>query len=500
MHTTGHPLVYEVNTRVLLRELGKKNGGILPLDKIPDEILDGWASQGINAVWMMGAWTGSVIGREIAQQHPDLQEEYRRALPDVTPEDIGGSPYAVMAYVVPPELGGARALAGLRKKLARRGMGLILDFVANHTACDHAWITAHPEYYVQGEPGDETTSPGAFFRAATETGDKVIAHGKDPMYSAWTDTAQMNLAEPALREALINQLLDIAEWCDGVRCDMAMLVLNDVFARTWAGHFHRQPEGEFWRMAVEKVRSTSPQFLFIGEVYWDREWDLQQMGFDFTYDKRLYDRLRYEGAMAVHDHLGAELDFQRHCVRFIENHDEARAARAFSSEPWHFAAAMIMASVPGMVLMHEGQQEGWTLRLPVQLIRRMPEPGSPSIQAFYQRLLSCINSPVVREGKWTLLPMRPGWHDNSTWQNFVVHWWHHETDGDRMVVVNYAPHTGQCYVDVPLQEMKSVAFEFKDLMSDAAFVRDRAGLLSKGMYFDLPGYGFHFFEVTSVQR
>ena len=105
-----------------------------------------------------------------------------------------------------------------------------------------------------------------------------------------------------------------------------MLVLPEVFERTWG-----IAASAFWPWATADVRATVPGFLFLAEVYWDLEWTLQQQGFDYTYDKRLYDRLEEGHARPVREHLSAGLDFQDHLVRFLENHDEPRAASTFAS-------------------------------------------------------------------------------------------------------------------------------------------------------------------------
>jgi hypothetical protein len=241
-------------------------------------------------------------------------------------------------------------------------------------------------------------------------------------------------------------------------------------------------------------------FVFIAEAYWNLEWRLQQLGFDYTYDKTLYDRLLREGASSVYDHLKAELSFQRHSVRFIENHDEPRAAQALSTDAWHFAAATVAATVPGMFLFHDGQLEGRKIKLPVQLGRRATEPDVPQVRSFYRRLLSCTRTPALQKGEWRLLTIKPAWHANHTSANFLAYWWEEPTDGARLVVVNYAPQSGQCYVDLCLDSIQGSPIEFRDLMSEDVYVRERSALLSKGMYFDLPGYGFHIFEVGPVTK
>ncbi len=496
---TGHPLVYEVNTRVLLQELSRQEGRSVTLGDIPDDMLDRWAGYGFDAVWLMGVWPTGRLGREIALADSHLRMEYKRALPDWGADDVGGSPYSIQEYTVSIDLGGKGGLARLRKRLAERGVGLILDFVANHTARDGSWVEGHPEYYISGSPGEDVARPEAYFKARTSRGDLVLAHGRDPGFPAWTDTAQLNIRSPGTRRALTHQLSLIAEMCDGVRCDMAMLLLNDVFARTWQGSATPggEADGEFWEEAISAVRQKHRAFLFVAEAYWNREWDLQQLGFDYTYDKLLYDRLLREGASSTRDHLKAELEYQMRSVRFLENHDEHRAARLLQSEEWHSAAAVIVSTVPGMVLFHEGQLDGRTTRLPVQLLRRPHEPVSESLRSFYGRLLSCLTHPVFRQGEWKMLPVRPAWHDNPSWENFFVFHWRHRRHGARLVVVNYAPRTGQCYASFPGEQFSGNSLEFRDLMGQAVYVRDAGALLSKGMYFDLPPYGVHIFDVRS---
>jgi Alpha amylase, catalytic domain len=498
LRNTAHPVIYEVNARLFLRELAVKLGRPVTFATVPDEILDEWAESGFDAIWFMGVWTTGKIGLEIARSVSALTDEYHRVLPDVREEDIIGSPYAVKSYAVARELGGNFSLGSIRKRLAQRGIAVILDFVVNHSARDCKWVEEHPEYYVSGDEHSDIEQPDYYFRS----GKNVIAYGRDPYFPGWTDTAQLNYCNPALREAMIENLLRIAEMSDGVRCDMAMLVLNSVFLKTWGDRVAGSPtpDTEFWSEAIARVHAVNPRFTFIAEAYWDLEWNLQQLGFDFTYDKKLYDRLLREGAGSVFDHLKAEPDYQRKSVRFIENHDEPRAAEALSSEPWQFAAATIIATIPGMLLLHDGQLDGLRAKLPVQLGRRPAEPTSPHVRAFYKRLLSCISSPGIRRGTWQLLEARAAWSENYTWGNFLVFWWREESSGYRLIVVNYAPHNGQCYVTLPLEERAWQSVGFRDLLGDAFFVRERNPLTSRGMYFDLSPYGLHFFEVKEAAK
>ena len=290
-------------------------------------------------------------------------------------EDIAGSGFAITGYTVHRDLGGDAALARLRKRLRKRGLRLMLDFVPNHMGLDHPWVEDHPEYYIPGTELDLARAPQNYTWVKRKRGDLLLAHGRDPYFPGWPDTLQLNYGNPATQEAMIGELLKIAGQCDGVRCDMAMLVLPDVFERTWGTG--ASPSG---RRRPSACGSTFRAFCFMAEVYWDLEWTLQQQGFDYTYDKRLYDRLRDGHARPVREHFYAGLDYQNKMARFLENHDEPRAAAAFSPE-MHEAAAVITFLSPGLRFFHQGQFEGRKKRISPHLGRGPCEPSRPEVAA-----------------------------------------------------------------------------------------------------------------------
>ena len=372
-----HPLIYEINTWVWLQELSQKHKTPLTLANVPEEEWNSIAELHIDAVWLMGVWERSPAGIAIANQTKGLLEDFRRTLPDYRPDDNVGSPYCVRRYAVDEHLGGVEALAVARSELAIRGLKLILDFVPNHVAPDHPWVIHHPEYFVQGNLEDATNDPASFL----ETAGRVLARGRDPYFPAWPDVLQLNAFQPGLRQAAIETLSEIALQCDGVRCDMAMLLINSIFERTWGHRAGQRPATEYWVDVISALRKSHPDFLFIAEAYWDLEWELQQQGFDYCYDKRLYDRLEHGGAEGVQLHLCADLAYQEKLVRFTENHDEPRAVTLFSPAKVR-AAAITIATIPGAKLFHEGQFEGRTVRLPVFLGRRPVEPVDPELQRF----------------------------------------------------------------------------------------------------------------------
>ncbi|MGO7162911.1 alpha-amylase family glycosyl hydrolase, partial [Rhizobium johnstonii] len=378
-----HPVIYEINTWVWLGEVSRKYQRPVNLSSVPADEWDRIASFGLDAVWLMGVWERSPAGIEISMQNERLLEDFRRALPDFTPEDNVGSPYCVRRYVVDDHLGGPQGLAVARSMLHERGLRLILDFVPNHVAPDHLWVRDQPGYFVQGSDDDARNDPASF----ATVGSKVFARGRDPFFPAWPDVLQLNTFSPALRETVVETIAEIAGQCEGVRCDMAMLVLNTIFERTWGDHAGAKPDDDYWSTIIPTIKSRYPEFKFIAEAYWDLEWELQQQGFDYCYDKKLYDRMEHGDAESVRQHLLADSTYQEKMVRFIENHDEPRAAAAFPLEKAR-AAAVAMLTLTGAKLLHEGQFEGATTRLPIFLGRRPVASVDCDLSAFYARLLT----------------------------------------------------------------------------------------------------------------
>lgn len=490
MSRARYPTLYQVHTRCRLNEISKQLGRPAGLDDIPDSELDSWKKCGFDWVWLLGVWQTGAAGMKVSRSIPEWRQEFREVLPDLIDEDITGSCFAIVQYTVHEDFGGEAALERLRSRMRQRGLKLLLDFVPNHTALDHPWVDSHPDYYVGGSEEDLARRPHDYVKLAAKAGELVLAHGRDPYFPGWPDTLQLNYGNPALQESMIQELLGIAQKCDGVRCDMAMLILPEVFERTWG-----LTAAPFWPRALQTVRSHLPEFLFLAEVYWDLEWTLHEQGFDFCYDKRFYDRLLACPARPVREHLHAGLDYQDRLVRFLENHDEPRAACCFPPEV-HRAAAVLTFFAPGMRLFHEGQLEGARMKVPVHLGRRPQEPVNRDIQSFYARLLRCLKDPVFREGRWQLLECMPAWDGNWTWDNFIASWWVSPLGAHRMVVVNYAPHQGQCYVRFPQPELPGRLWRLEDLMGDQVYDRESDRLLSSGLYLDMPGWGYHVFDVN----
>lgn len=482
------PRLYEINAWVWLDALSRREGRRLTLADVPPHDWHRLAQLGFDGVWLMGVWERSPAGAAIARDHAGLQLDFRRALPDLQPEDVVGSPYCVRRYLVDERLGGAQALAAARAALERHGLRLVLDYVPNHVARDHPWVSERPDFFVRGGPEDLERNHDGYF----EAGGQALACGRDPYFPPWTDVAQLNAFSPELRDAAERELLALAAQCDGLRCDMAMLVINSVFARTWGARVGPPPAEEYWPRLIAAVKAEHPGFLFVAEAYWDLEPELLLQGFDLAYDKRLYDRLRGHDAAGLLRHVEQQAGHQHRLLRFLENHDEARAAEAFGREPLR-AAATALFTLPGARLVHEGQLEGRHVRLPVQLGRRPDEPAESAVLELHETLLRATAEAVFRHGHWQPCE-RAGWPDNRTHEHLVAWAWSlgHER---RLAVVNLSERRAQALVRLPFPDLHDRRLRLVDQLTGEAYEREGQELVGPGLYVDLAPFGAHLLEL-----
>jgi hypothetical protein len=488
-----HPHLYEINTWPWLDELSRKSDRPLTLGGVSDREWDALRDRGIDLVYLMGIWERSPFGRQIALNNRPLFNAFDAALPDWTVHDVAGSAFCISGYQPDPRVGTWDDLAAVRLKLHARGMKLIVDFIPNHTGFDHPWVRSDPDRYVEADLAAFRACPDAFRAIEVASGDvRLIACGRDPYFPPWNDVAQLDYSNLETRAAMLDELQQLSRLVDGARCDMAMLVLSDVFHETWKDHLRAPlPGTEFWLEA----RSAVPGFILLGEVYWDLEWRLQQLGFDFTYDKRLYDRLIHSTAADVRGHLTAESDYQRRSARFIENHDEARSLVAFRDRAR--AAATIISTVPGLRFFYQGQIEGRTDRLPVHLGRWQHESIDESVRRFYGRLLAVVNDGVFHEGDWQLLAVKPAGDDSHA---DLVAWRWVLRESLRVVVVNLGDRTAQGLV--PLSDelgalTSSEIVVFDDLLNQREYSWARAALDAHGLYVRLEKTAAHVFRVVT---
>jgi hypothetical protein len=543
-----NPRLYEIPALVWLNDLARRFSRPVTLGSVPESVWDELAAQGWDFIWLMGVWERSPASAALMLADAAARKTFDEALPGWQPEQVVGSPYAVRRYEPDARVGTWKDLDRARGALNRRGIGLMLDFVGNHTALDHPWTRKHPEYFIQGGEEDLRRDPSGYFAVETAAGQRaILAHGRDPYFPPWPDVAQLDFFSEAMRAAQIARLAKIAAHCDGLRCDMAMLSLNDVFARTWAAHLAGRltPAREFWAQAIPAL----PRIVWLAEVYWGLELRLLEMGFQFAYDKSLYDLLRAASAASITSgpspaakiasRLRAPEETRGRMAHFLENHDEARAASVFGAASYRApdpgdaipgnsesatagpgkknlaAAAALIATLPGMRFFHYGQLDGRTIHLPIGVAAQSPDTPQTcdgDIRAFYRKLLAITAVPAFHEGAFQLLEVTS--ETDASFENLTAYQFN-LGDDCRIVVANPSGATAQGRVHFPAPNATSVAtpvainalpgiergrqYAFSDDLNGPQYLRDGAEMVTQGLYVRLDAFQAHIFRVNLAE-
>jgi hypothetical protein len=472
--------LYELNVRTWASERSSELGRPASLDDLPDAWLEHLAEHGFTWLYLMGVWPTGPLARAASLADVSLRQYLVSVLPGATDDDICGSPLAPAAFTCDPQLGGEAALERLRDRARSFGLSLMLDFIPNHLGLDHPWIAEHPEWFVRGDEGSLAREPEAWVALHG----KVFAHGRDPFFAPWRGTVQLDYANPAVHDAMIALAADIAARCDGLRCDVAMLLLPDVFGGTW-----RRAMQPFWKRCLDEVRALHPGTLFMAEVYWNREYELQQAGFDFTYDKILYDRLLSGDPESIKGHLRAGLDYQAHCVRFLENHEEQRASARFPNPDHHRGALFITGMTPGMLLCHFGQEDGRSLHSSLHSRRRPPEAGSEPHRRAHLDLLRLLGEPARQDGTWSLVEQ----HGGGPLLGLL---WSLQSHHSLLVVVNAS--WGHVSGNLQLAAIAQRDAQFQDVFGpNPTFTLSAEQMRDQGLHLDLPPWGTAAFRVLA---
>lgn len=488
-----NPKLFEINIRLLVKRYDA-DGKRATLADIPSSYWENLAENGIEIVWLMGIWqtTDILIDRCCFEEY--LIQSYNRSLKDWQRKDVIGSPYAIDKYEVNRELGIKKDLLQLKKTLNDLNIKLLLDFVPNHFSAETVLLKTHPDIFLETTEEILSSDRHTFYRPIQQP-HRIFAHGRDPFFPAWTDTIQLNYFNLKAREFLTGTLLNIAELCDGVRCDMAMLTLNNVFGNTWRGvideNLFPKPQDEFWRSAITEVKKSHPDFLFLAEAYWNLEWDLQQLGFDFTYDKKLLDRLKDGTPKNIRDHLRADMSFQLKSSRFLENHDEERVIHSLGMEK-SFAAAVIISTIPGMRFFFDGQTDGKKIKLPIQLGREPKEVKNQAVSSFYDKLFRITKNEIFSAGSWELKEALPGWERDHTYENLLT--WHWTNNSHHcLVVVNYSHVSSQGRIKIHPSGSEELLV-LTDLWNGEEYIRSANEALYSGLFVELSPYQVHLLE------
>ena len=485
------PALYQINTRVWLTELSRPLGRPATLDDIPDAELDRVAGMGFDWIWLLSVWRTGPAGQRVSRANPEWRREFEETLPDLSEEDIAGSGFAITGYTVHPGLGGDAALARLRERLRARGLLLMLDFVPNHTGLDHPWVEDHPEYYVPGTETDLARAPQNYTGSGATAATAILAYGRDPYFSGWPDTLQLDYGNPATQQAMVDELLKIAGQCDGVRCDMAMLVLPDVFERTWG----RRP-APFWPLATAARPRAGSGLLLHGRGVLGPGMDDAATGIRLRLRQAAL-RPPARGTRAA----GARAPSRRARLpgqarplpgkpRRAAGRGELRARLARGGGRHH-------VSLAGPAILPSGPVRGAEEAHLAAPGARAAGAADQRAQQFYERLLAVLRQPTVRDGQWRLLECVPAWDGNWTWECFIAWSWEGRDSHRLIAVVNYAGNQSQCYVRLPFPDLAGRAVRLKDLTGPASYDREGSDLVSRGLYLDLPPWGYHVFEMTA---
>ncbi len=499
---TAPKTLLQVNTRVWLQELrAARNNRNLTLGGVDPAVVEGWKASGLDAAWLLGAWTSSTKAQEHARSLDWLRKQAREILGHPKPDDIVASPYAVPEYALNPSLGDLDDLEDFRERLHEHGLQLVLDFVPNHTALDHPWTREHPEYFIRGTSEDLKREPGNWFTVPSTDRKMVLAHGRDPHFDPWTDTAQINIFHKAARKAVIREMVRVASLCDGIRFDMAGLLLHDTFRETWgkaAGkNFPKKEPAEFWEDALATLRKAHPDVFFLAEVYGESRYRLLDLGFDFVYDKELLDDLLNGVGQETIQNLAAWGDRAFQLVHFTENHDEARAAEAFGPTR-SMAAALVASALPGMMLFQEGQREGWRVKLPLQLRRRPQEKPNRRLERFYARLLAALKNEVFRSGRFQPLALHPV-EDHLSVAPGLMAFLREKGEERRIVIANSGRGRGRAHAPLPAHwtASNSKTLRLIDELSGATEDLPMREVRDRGFLVDLSMGGHRLWRVHS---
>ncbi len=490
MNMSFNPSLYQINTRVWIHQFDTIYKAATLAD-VPLEYWQNLASDGIDFVWLMGVWKPCQTTAKYGATADNLNY-YSTILPDFDPNDVVPSPFAIDDYIINPTLGTLADLLDLKRVLNQLNIKLILDFIGNHFSRDSKLLEIEPQLFLQGSIQDLHQDPGSFF----QKDNLVFAHGKDPHFEAWVDTVQVNYFEPVARRFMADTLLKLTEICDGVRCDMTMLMLTDVFGSTWKTLLERQniarPESDFWQETIHDLKIKNPDFVLIAEVYWNLEYQMQLAGFDYTYDKKLYDYLAANQTESIQQYLHAELNYQQKMARFIENHDEDRSIQVFD-KPRVLAAAVAISTLPGLRFYQDGQWWGSRIHLPMQLKRTKTENHDTEIDKFYEKLLEIVESPAIKHGNWQLNQVLPENENNFSFKNIIAWQWQQENE-IYLIFINYSDQVAQAFCKLDFNTQKNNLL-LKDLLTDVEYPRDRNDMAQNGLYIKLTPFQSHIFKL-----
>lgn len=387
------------NVHVWLAQLSRREGReIRHLDQIPDADLSELVERGIRGLWLIGVWERSPASRRIKQ--------------------LSGSPhvvssaYSIFEYRIADDLGGQPAWEQLRARARKLGLRMAADMVPNHMGITSKWVYERPEWFIRRDdlpyPSYRYDGPNlsdhpgvgiyledhyyarsdaavTFKRVDFSSGQvDYIYHGNDGTSMPWNDTAQLDYLNPEAREAVIEQILEVARNASIIRFDAAMTLVKKHIQRLWfpergAGgaipsraeyamskeDFERVAGPEFWTQVVERVAQQAPDTLLLAEAFWMMEgFFVRSLGMHRVYNSAFMNMLSDEDNAGYRRVMKETLEFDpqilRRYVNFMSNPDEDTAIAQFGQGDKYFGVCTLMATMPGLPMIGHGQVEGFS--------------------------------------------------------------------------------------------------------------------------------------------
>jgi len=351
--------------------------------------------------------------------------------------------------------------------------------VPNHSAVDCVYTSTNPNYYIRAPKNVKPPyDPNHYLPNGIAYGSACGGCG------SWPDTAQFNYWDKGTRQIRLTELITVASMADAIRCDMAYLLLNDMFQQTWSAELsswgYSRPATEWWADSIKALKQKYPNVILLGEVYSPWPAALQSVGFDYTYDKTLYDKLGAGNLDDIRNWLTSNsVSFTTHSAHFVANHDELRAADYFGSWWRADAAAMIMYTLPGLRFYWMWDMNGYKNKLDVHLRRELSEPSIGDVQNFYSRILKITNNDVFNYGDWVYLPVT-GTNDN--WRLIAYRWQY--KDQKRLCVINYSDTDGSGYIQLTNADARNGndTIPVTDLLSNQTYYRSARTMRTQGLF------------------
>jgi glycosidase len=542
------------STYVWLAQMSRQYGRrIARLDEIPDEELAVLARRGLNSLWLIGVWERSRASKTIKQLCGNA--------------DAVASAYSLYDYAIAEDLGGEAAYTNLRDRAYRHGIRLASDMVPNHMGIDSPWVVEHPDWFMsrQDSPypaysfnGPDLSHDGrveikiedhyfeqsdaavVFRRRDRQSGEtRFIYHGNDGTSFPWNDTAQLDYLNSAVREQVIQTILQVARLFPVIRFDAAMTLAKRHFHRLWfpgpgtsgaipsraeysmsQAEFNRAMPHEFWREVVDRVAAEVPGTLLLAEAFWLMEgYFVRTLGMHRVYNSAFMVMLRDEEnakyRSVIKNTLEFDPDIMKRYVNFMSNPDERTAIDQFGKGDKCFGVTAMMATLPGLPMFGHGQIEGFTEKygMEYQRPRYDENPDHWMVERHEREIAPLLHRRrlFAESGNFRLYDF---FNDNGS-VNENVFAYSNRSGGERALVIynnRYGETRGTidysaAYADKGANQLRQqrlreglgfsdnspAILAWRDSLSGLQYLRRASDLAGRGLTLDLHAYQCHVF-------